>query len=274
MKMISGAKSHADGIRHGKRMGKITALCVVLVLTVLLCAGCAKENKYVNLGVEMSTAGMSLYLTNTVNGFQKISNYVFFAESSQDAIDKISLDKQGIDITYLPAEDLAMIKPDSGLKVVFPDCFDGDGMLKGVWVAKESWLENAPNYSYRFILGLAKSADYRASHMNMSYADALESMKGIRDVDWEKYPEVMQYCAVYALSNKEELADDAFVVYDSAKMLEMFKDFASGTGEGYQVCDRAYARYCMPKSVWYESFEKMFDFSLAIRAFEEATKGE
>ncbi|MBP5330326.1 MAG: hypothetical protein J6Y89_00550 [Lachnospiraceae bacterium] len=286
MKMISEAKSYADGIRetdrkmttrkcrHGKKMGKITALCVVLVLTVLLCAGCAKENKYVNLGVEMSTAGMSLYLTNTVNGFQKISNYVFFAESSQDAIDKISLDKQGIDITYLPAKDLALIKPDSGLKVVFPDCFDADGMLKGVWVAKGSWLENAPNYSYRFILGLAKSADYRASHMNMSYADALESLKGVRDVDWQKYPEVMQYCAVYALSNKEELADEDFVAYDAAKMLEMFRDYASGSGEGYQVCDRAYARYCMPKSVWYESFEKMFDFSLAIRAFEEATKGE
>ena len=283
MNTISEPKSYVNGIRetdrrmttrkcrHGKKMGKITALCVAFALTVLLCAGCAKENKYVNLGVEMSTAGMSLYLTNTVNGFQKISNYVFFAESSQDAIDKISLEKQGIDITYLSAKDLALIKPDSGLKVVFPDCFDGDGMLKGVWVAKESWLENAPNYSYRFILGLAKSANYRASHMNMSYADALESMKGVRDVDWEKYPEVMQYCAVYALSNKEVLADEAFVAYDAAKMLEMFKDFESGSGEGYDACRSAYAKYCDNAQGSGASFGDMFDLSSAVRALREVT---
>ena len=267
----NNGRMNSAGLR--RRARRVIAAAVVLMIAVLS-TGCAKENKYVNLGVEMSTAGMSLYLTNTVNSFQKISNYVFFAESSQDAIDKISLDKQGIDITYLPAKDLVKIKPDSGLKVVFPDCFDGDGLLKGVWVAKASWLENAPNYSYKFILGLAKSADYRASHMNMSYADALESLKGVRDVDWEKYPEVMQYCAVYALSNKEELADEDFVAYDAAKMLEMFKDYASGTGEGYEACLKTYNRYCAIYSSIYASFEDMFDFSLAVKAFEEAAKGE
>ena len=161
----NNGRMNSAGLR--RRARRVIAAAVVLMIAVLS-TGCAKENKYVNLGVEMSTAGMSLYLTNTVNSFQKISNYVFFAESSQDAIDKISLDKQGIDITYLPAKDLVKIKPDSGLKVVFPDCFDGDGLLKGVWVAKASWLENAPNYSYKFILGLAKSADYRASHRRAS----------------------------------------------------------------------------------------------------------
>ena len=273
VKGLRREKITVGGANKGKRARYAAAVLILLMVTVFT-AGCAKENKYVNLGVEMSTAGMSLYLTNTVNSFQKISNYVFFAESSQDAIDKISLDKQGIDITYLPAKDLVKIKPDSGLKVVFPDCFDGDGMLKGVWVAKESWLENAPNYSYKFILGLAKSADYRASHMNMSYADALESLKGVRDVDWEKYPEVMQYCAVYALSNKEELADEDFVAYDAAKMLEMFRDYASGSGEGYEVCDRTYMRYVGIYSCIYASFEDMFDFTLAVKALEEAAKGE
>ena len=47
------------------------ALALALALLLLSATGCAKENKYVNVGVEMSTAGMSLYLTNTVNGFQK-----------------------------------------------------------------------------------------------------------------------------------------------------------------------------------------------------------
>ncbi len=273
VKGLRREKNTVGGANKGKRARYAAAVLILLMVTVFT-AGCAKENKYVNLGVEMSTAGMSLYLTNMVNSFQKISNYVFFAESSQDAIDKISLDKQGIDITYLPAKDLVKIKPDSGLKVVFPDCFDVDGLLKGVWVAKESWLENAPNYSYKFILGLAKSADYRASHMNMNYADALESLKGVRDVDWEKYSEVMQYCAVYALSNKEELADEDFVAYDAAKMLEMFRDYASGSGEGYEVCDRTYMRYVGIYSCIYASFEDMFDFTLAVKALEEATKGE
>jgi hypothetical protein len=256
---------------HGKRVGRITALCVVLAMTVLLCAGCAKENKYVNLGVEMSTAGMSLYLTNTVQNFQKISNYVYFAESSQDALDKIRLDKQGIDITYLPAKDLGLIGPDDGLTVVFPDCFEQDGSLKGVWVAKDRWLQNAPNYSYRFLLGLAKSEDYRSSWIDMSYSEALESVRGVRDIDWEKYPDVLQYCAVYALSNKEELADEPFVSPDTPTLLEMFNDFELGSGAGYDACKAAYDKYCGPSSA---SFEKMFDFTLAIKAFKEASGKE
>ena len=46
-------------------MKKIKVFALILVCTLLL-AGCGKENKYVNVGVNMSTAGMSLYLTNTV----------------------------------------------------------------------------------------------------------------------------------------------------------------------------------------------------------------
>ncbi|MCR4907129.1 MAG: hypothetical protein K6A33_13750 [Clostridiales bacterium] len=253
-----------------KRAGRV--LTVLLAAALLLCcAGCAKENKYVNVGVEMSTAGMSLYLTNTVNGFQRISNYVFFSPSSTASLDKLRQEKQGIDITYLPAEDLGLIKAGDGLTVVFPDCFGEDGTLKGVWVARNSWLENAPHYSYKFILGLAMSADYRASHRNMSYADALESVRGVRDIDWEKYPETMQYCAVYALSNKEELRDEAFAVRDAKTLLAMFEGFPSESGEGYDVCREAYARVCGSDA---EPFENLFDFSLAVRALEEAAGAE
>ena len=248
----------------------LSAAAVLIALAILvLFPGCAKENKYVNVGVEMSTAGMSLYLTNTVNGFQRVSNYVFFPSSPEDSLDKIRQEKQGIDITYLGAKDLGLIREGDGLTVVFPDCFGGEGELKGVWAARDSWLEAAPNYSYKFILGLAMSADYRASHMNMSYADALESVRGVRDIDWAKYPEVMQYCAVYALSNKEELADEAFDAKDAGTLLAMFEGFAEGTGEGYALCRDAYEKYCGPGA---ESFEKLFDFSLAVRAFEEAVQ--
>ena len=247
------------------------ALSVLILLTSLIPAGCAKENKYVNVGVEMSTAGMSLYLTNTVQGFQKISNYVFFSPSSQDSLDKIRQDKQGIDITYLPAKDLGLIGQKDGLTVVLPDCFDENGDLLGVWVAKDSWLINAPNYSYRFILGLVMSMDYRAAHMNMSYPDALESVKGLWDVDWEKFPETMQYCAVYAVSNKEELKDEPFTAFDVKTILSLFEGFSSGTGAGYEACKRAYDKYCGDGS---PSFEQLFDLSLGLKALGEASKTE
>lgn len=254
--------------RNQKRRGMRLVSAFLVAAAVVSCfAGCAKENKYVNVGVEMSTAGMSLYLTNTVNGFQKISNYVFFSPSSEASIDKLRQEKQGIDITYLPAEDLGLIRAGDGLTVVFPDCFHEDGSLKGVWAARDSWLENAPNYSYKFVLGLAMGAEYRASHRNMSYHDALESVRGVKDVDWAEYPETMQYCAVYALSNGEELRDEAFDVRDAGSLLSMFAGFASGTGEGYTLCRDAYALYCGSGA---ESFDSLFDFSLAVRALEEA----
>lgn len=253
-----------------KNLKRALILALVLV-TVVLFTGCAKENKYVNVGVEMSTAGMSLYLTNTVQGFQKISTYVFFSPSSEDSLERVRMNKQGIDITYLPVKDLGMIGSEDRLKVVLIDCFEESGDIRGVWVANGSWLENAPNYSYRFILGLVMSQDYRASHMNMSYSDALESVKGLWDVDWEKFPETMQYCAVYAVSNKEELRDEPFIALDVKTMLSLFEGFDTKTGEGYEACKRAYDSYCDSGSL---PFEQMFDLSLMQRALEEASKTE
>ncbi|MBR4205643.1 MAG: hypothetical protein IKQ92_09220 [Clostridia bacterium] len=247
------------------------AAAALAVLLLFSAVGCAQENKYVNVGVEMSTAGMSLYLTNTVNGFQKVSSYVFFAPSSPAALDKLRQQKQGIDLAYLPAKDLGLIRAGDGLTVVFPDCFEESGELKGVWVARNTWLEGAPNYSYKFILGLAMSADYRAAHMNMSYPDAQESVGAARDVDWADYPEVMQYCAVYAVSNKEELTDEPFCAKDAETLLAMFEGFSERSGKGYAACREAYEKYCGDGA---EAFEKLFDFSLAVRALKEAANAE
>lgn len=245
------------------------ALIIVMMLAIL--PGCGKENKYVNVGVNMSTAGMSLYLTNVANGLKKISTYVLFAKSSEEAVDRVRTDNHAIDITYLPVKDLGMIGKDDALTVVFPDCFSEGGELKGVWVARNGWLTDAPNYSYKFILGLALSTDYRAEHFSMSYGDALASMKGVRDVDWAKYTETMQYCAVYALSNKEELADEPFKVFSAKEMLEMFEGFERGEGRGYELCREAYSKYCTGNN---KSFEELFDFTLALKAYSEAINGE
>ena len=246
---------------------RFIALILSILLSALLLTGCGKENKYVNVGVNMTTPGMSLYLTNVANELQKISTYVFFAESSEDSIEKISLDKQGIDLSYLPAEDMDLITKDSDLFIVFVDCFNEDGSIQGVWVANNNWIENAPNYSYKYILGLVKSIDYRASHMNMTYQEALSSIQGMRDYDFTELTEVMQYNAVYAVSNDEELKDIPFEVVDAAKLASMFSDYEKGTGEGYDLCLEAYDRCCTSSDV--KEFEAMFDFSLMNRALDE-----
>ncbi len=252
-------------------MKKRLSFALIMVMMLAILPGCGKENKYVNVGVNMSTAGMSLYLTNVANGLKKISTYVLFAKSSEEAVDRVRTDNHAIDITYLPVKDLGLIEKEDALTVVFPDCFTEGGELKGVWVARNGWLMDAPNYSYKFLQGLALSADYRAAHMSMSYTDALSSMKGVRDVDWAKYTETMQYCAVYSLSNKDELTSEPFVAYDAKKMLEMFKNFENGQGEGYELCKKAYDTYASSTG---KSFDELFDMTLAVKALDAAVNGE
>ncbi len=250
---------------------KVSMLVLLVITIILIGTGCGKENKYVNVGVNMSTEGLSLYLTNTANKFKNVSTYVFFSGSSEESMEKLCLKKQGIDLTYLPVKDLGLIKKDDGLKVVFPDCFNTDGSLRGVWVAKNSWLESAPTYSARFITGLAISADYRASHMNVTYEKAMTDLKDVRDFDWDVYKECMEYCAAFAIANREELSSEEFIAYDAKTMLQMFEGFASGEGEGYELCKKAYDAWAGSDC---ESFEELFDFTVAIKALEEAVKTE
>ncbi len=252
------------GSKHIKRSLSLVIIAVLLVFGI----GCGKENKYVNIGVNMSTEGMSTYLTYTANGFKKVSNYVFFSESSEASLDKIRMEKQGIDITYLPAEDLGLIKSEDNLTVVLPDCFEENGELKGVWVAKNSWLQNAPNYSKKLIEGFVMSIDYRAEHMNVSYKDAYRSMKDVRDFDWDVYKESMEYCAAYAIANKEDLSDDAFSVCDAEEMLKMLEGFENKVGTGYELSRKAYDKYKTSDS---KSFEELFDYSLAAEALKKVT---
>ena len=248
--------------RSGHKGLKLILLAALTVFTACF-GGCGKENKYVYIGVDMSTPGMSLYLTYTANGFKKVSNYVFFPESAEESIEKIRMAKQGIDITYLPVEYIGLIRQEDDLKVIMADCFDKDGELLGVWVAKNSWLQNAPNYSRKFIEGLYMSMDYRAEHMNTTYADAKTAMKNVRDFDWDIYKETMEYCAAYSIANKEELKDIRFNVCDVQTMLEMFESFGTGQGEGYELCRRAYDRYKASDS---KSFEELFDFTVGLEA--------
>lgn len=250
-------------------MKKLTRLstAVILVFVLVLCVGCGKENKYVNVGVEMSTPGLSLYLTNTAVGLEKISTYVFFPENPDETFDKISRDKQGIDISYIPVGSISKIKKDSNFRVVFIDCFDENGDIKGVWIARDKWIEEAPSYSVKYLRGIAKSMDYRAEHMSMSYDDALASIKGMRDFDFTVQNETMQFVAIFAESNKDVIVNDKFEVKNTAELAGMFNGFEAGSGDGYELCRAAYEKYCTASDAM--SFEDMFKLNMMNEALEE-----
>lgn len=239
---------------------------IALVLVMLLFTGCGKENKYVNVGVEMSTAGLSLYLTNTAKSLEKISTYVFFSTDIDETFEKISKDKQGIDISYISINEISRIKADSNFTVVFIDCFDDSGEIKGVWIARDGWLADAPNYSKRYIKGLAKSADYRASHLSMNYDEALASIKGKRDFDFDVQDETLQFVAVFDQSNDDVVANVGFTVKSVSELNDMFKDFNNKAGEGYELCKKAYDKYCTAGDSM--SFDKMFNLDLMMAGFD------
>lgn len=239
---------------------RLFAIILVVCIAGTMLTGCGKENKYVNVGVEMSTAGMSLFLTNTAQELQKISTYVFFSDGPESTLDKLGRDKQGIDIAYLPVSALGMIAENEAVKVVYIDCFDESGAIRGVWAARRNWLKDAPNYSRKYIKGLALSNEYRFSHMHMSYSEALASVEGIKDFDFAQVPEVMQLAAMYSVQNKEQLEDYAFSVKDAKQLQAMFT--ASGTLEdnGTDLCRQAYDRYCTSGAA--RTFEEVFDLSI------------
>lgn len=240
---------------------------LLAVMMMLLLTGCGKENKYVNMGVEMSTDGISLCLTGYTNSLQNVSNYVFFSDGPEATISKITRDAQNIDIAYLPASELYRITSDMDLSVVFVDCLDTDGSLRGVWIARGEWIQSAPNYSQKFINNLVKCADYRNSHMTMSYSDALTAVGNMKEHDTSKVDEVMELCAIYALDNQEPLDDASFTTLSASELDAMFASFDSGTGAGYDLCREAYDRYCAGTS-GVKSFADMFDMSMMKKATE------
>lgn len=250
------------------RKNRLLILAFSLVLVMLLFTGCGKENKYVNVGVEMSTSGLSLYLTNEAKKLGSVSTYVLFSNDLDEKIGRLAQEKQGIDICYLPVNELSRIKADSPFSVVFIDTFEETGELKGVWIARNSWFTSAPNTSAKYLRGMVKSTDYRASHMTMSYEDALASISGMRDFDFDVQNETLQFVAVYDQSNKDDKVDNIKFAVKSATDLEtMFSGFASGTGEGYELCKAAYDKYCTSSDSM--SFEKMFNLEKMVKAIDE-----
>lgn len=255
------------------KMKKILALCLVALLLLGSLCACGKENKYVNVGVEMSVPGMSLYLTNTANKLESISTYMYMEETAEATVAKLSKDKQGIDIAYMSAEDLSAIKADNPLTVIFVDTFGADGSIAGVWVARNNWLTDAPNYSYRYVRGLVKSVDYRAANCKMTYAEAKASVAGKKDIRFSEtegnsaamvVTDVMQYVAAFEEANKDVIEDKTFTFCSAQELLDKLTDGSLET-----ALKALYAGYSGGKT-----YEELFDMSLMEKALHEVLDAE
>lgn len=262
-----------------KKFTRLIAFVICLVLLVIPLSGCAKENKYLNLGVYYSTDALSLYLSGVANSLLKVSTYVYFSDDIEMSINKITRQKQGIDIAYMNADEISYVMDrDNDLTVVFVDCFNVDGSIRGMWVASDEWLKNTPTYSKRFIEALVRCTDYRDGNMNMSYEEAKASIEGMRDFDFTKLTEVMQYCAIFSNSNPVDgkpqvIADHSFETYDAQGMLDMFKDFSSQQGTGYELCVNLYNQYS-DNADDVKDFSETFDLSLMINTLQAFTEAE
>ncbi len=249
------------------KKNKLFSVTLCLLLVILLFAGCGKENKYVNVGVEESTAGLSLYLTNVAKSLGGVSTYAFFPEDVDEVFEKINLNKQGIDIAYIPVKEIARIKTDTAITVVFVDTFEENGDIKGVWIARDGWLKDAPTYSKKYIAGMVKCVDYRASNMKMTYEGALKSIEGMRDFKFDVQSDVMQFVAIFDQSNKDDVIENLkFTVKSPVETEALFEGFASGSGDGYKLCKAAYDKYCTAADS--KSFEDMFNLEMMIEAVE------
>lgn len=256
-----------------KKNKRLIALTICLILVVGLFSGCAKENKYVNVGVYYSTDALSLYLSGTANSLLNVSTYVYFSDSIEMTIDKITKQKQATNISYINADEIPYVMDrDNNLTVVFVDCFNVDGSIRGIWVAADEWLKDTPTYSKRFIEALVRCTDYRDGHMVMSYEEAKDSIKGKRDFDFTKFTEVMQYCAIFSNSNPVDgkpqiLSDNPFTTYDAEGMYDMFSNFSEQQGTGYELCLNLYNQYS-ENAEDIKDFSETFDFSLMVNALQ------
>lgn len=256
-----------------KKFTRLIAFVICLVLLVIPLSGCAKENKYLNLGVYYSTDALSLYLSGVANSLLKVSTYVYFSDDIEMSINKITRQKQGIDIAYMNADEISYVMDrDNDLTVVFVDCFNVDGSIRGMWVASDEWLKNTPTYSKRFIEALVRCTDYRDGNMNMSYEEAKASIEGMRDFDFTKLTEVMQYCAIFSNSNPvdgkpQEISGNTFKTFDAEGMYDMFKDFAGQQGTGYELCVNLYNQY-LENADNVKDFSETFDLSLMINTLQ------
>ncbi len=219
----------------------IISLIIVIFLTLAFSA-CTGENSTVNIAVYGADDALSLFLTGTVKGYiGKTSNYLFLSSGIDETYEKLQKAdlRKAVNIAYIRGDELGYIIKGNGLplKVVFIDCYQ-DGQIKGLWVAREDWMQASPNSFNSIIEGLAKSADFRARYYTKNMAEAKAELKGEYQI--KDFNDVGYYLASYALDNDEEIAEISFESKSAKETLVFFEGYAQGLGAGYTACLELY----------------------------------
>ncbi len=221
-----------------KRRKNIALVLIIMILSLLTLSACMGENSTVNISVYSTNDALSLFLTGTVKGYiGKTSNYLYLSSGIKDTYEKLQKSdlRKAVSIAYILGDELDYIVKESSfaLAVVFIDCYQ-DGQVKGLWVARQDWMQASPNSFVAFIEGLAKSADFRAKHYTKSIDEAQAELKGEYQI--KDYNDVGYYLASYAKDNKEQIQESPFESKTAEQTLSFFEGFAQEEGQGYEVC--------------------------------------
>lgn len=238
------------------------------------------------------------YKTVDVSKYIEVSYYVLLSKEIDNLDETLSAfdrNRGGIDIAFVPVDKLDFITKDSGMSIVFVDSYEVSGEIKGVWVARNDWLQSAPNYSRKFIATLIKCLNYASANTTGSYTSSQTAIDndGKSIYEFGDYANVNDYLAIFtkqcmrgtvkedinkysALFKKGDekqqiegedlsfkLTQVSYTRYSVNQTLQMYKDFYKGQGEGYNKCLALYNDK-LSKVTNAPDFESTFNFDLMI----------
>jgi len=232
--------------------------------------------------------------TVTVTSYIDVSNYVLCSDSANETLEALQRAKSGVEIAFIPVSLLNDIKITNanGLSIVYIDTYTTTGEISGIWVAKDSWLKNAPNYSRKFIQSLVKCQNYCVNNTSGSYTDCLNAIEADdynKIYDFSSYNNVNDYLAIFTKqcvrnifpknisditakrNAKYALADNPYTRYSLVNSANMYKDFNNNQGEGYTKCLDLYNAYI--KNVDdAKSFDDAFNLDLMMAGYNTYSK--
>jgi len=273
------------------KKNKTLIIAIVTLLSTLTLTGCKKENKYVRVGCYEDVAGINLVLTGKATGKQNVSTYTLFDKGEGYAnrmINKMNSKVAGIDIAYFDVADLGKVIENTNLHVVFVDTYNLDGSIKGVWVARDSWSQVCKTYFSKYVLGMAKSLDYRYNNSKLdgSFHDLKVKLETgdvnkenffykffkFTDFNFQTYTNIYEYCAIYEIENvakadQEKFEVNEFTFNSLQDSYDMYKDFSAGQ-VGYEKCKAVYDSIGKTS----QSFDDFFNLETMTTKMEDALK--
>lgn len=266
---------------------KLFLLTLCLGSSLAFSTSCQKESNITKVCMLKTVDSMNLYLTAVAKG-NVGSTYIYLNDHcdsegkpilthdkeknyTQEVYDKASnAARANCDIAYFPVSDdeginavkkLFSLDTEKIFQIVYFDSYNENeskpSEITGIWVARKKWINNKNGTGRKFIDGLAKAANYRASKMkdktgketsstNNDYKmfhekfndktfDTFNDMYTFMDSKKNEMPEyifaddknesrinfksIYEYCALFAMQNTGALQP-----FNDAKVLNHFKN--------------------------------------------------